>query len=243
MADDTPILSFKFFVALLSEFLGTMLLIIFACGSVSSATKATSGGATITQVALAFGFTITVLIQTFGRVSHSFFNPAITIAFVVTGKVKVVTASLFVLSQIVGAIVGAAILDAVTGRDELANLGITTLGTDVSSGEGFGIELIATFFFTFGIFAAVDVSSADFAALHIGLTLAACHFFAIPFTGCSVNPARSFGPALVANEWDDHWVYWIGPIVGACLGALSHAVIFDKDLKHNKTADATEEQP
>lgn len=104
----------------------------------------------------------------------------------------------------------------------LGSLGANALATNVTAGKGFGLEVIMTFLLMFTVMAMIDPGrvSNGFAPLAIGLSIFIAHLIGIPFTGCGINPARSLGPAVVASKWDDHWVFWIGPLVGAGIAAL-----------------------
>jgi len=113
-------------------------------------------------------------------------------------------------------LIGAGLLKAFTGTVQ----GVTGLSAGVSAGQGIGIELFITFVLVLCVFAPGTTP------LAIGLSIATCHLFAIPFTGSSMNPARSFGPALVANVWANHWVYWVGPILGGISAALTSVFVF-----------------
>lgn len=108
------------------------------------------------------------------------------------------------------------------------NLGAHALGPDVSVGMGLLMEIVITFALVFVIFAtAVDPRGmGNLAPLAIGLTVLADHLLAVPITGASMNPARSFGPALVSGEWAGHWLYWAGPLLGGALAGLVYQIAF-----------------
>ena len=112
----------------------------------------------------------------------------------------------------------------------VSNLGKTALSEHVSTGQGFGIEFLITFVLVLCVFgAAADDDNAPnvkgSAPLAIGLSIATCHLFAIPFTGSSMNPARTFGPAAILGFWDNHWVYWLGPILGGICASIVYQLI------------------
>src|SRR5207244_5062645 len=129
-----------------------------------------------------------------------------------------------------GAIVGACLLDAVVTDSVAGNLGAHTLNMSAlsSTGAGLVVEVILTFVLVFTVFAtAVDKRGLGNAApIAIGLAILIDHFVGVPLTGASMNPARSFGPALVANAWSDHWVYWVGPLLGAAMAGLLYHFVF-----------------
>jgi len=119
-------------------------------------------------------------------------------------------------------------------------LGVTGLGTGITAGQGFGIEFFITFVLILVVFgAAADdhaaAASKGSAPLAIGLSITTCHLYAIPLTGSSMNPARSFGSAVIANKWGAHWVYWLGPICGGICASILYNLIL--------RAEAPEEEP
>lgn len=155
-------------------------------------------------------------------------NPAITIAMLVTGRISLPRAVVYVISQLAGAMLGSALVLAVDPSGFRAALGASNrLNSWANIGTALGAELLLTAIFVFVVFAAVDqrrgASSAHLpilAPLSIGITLFLCHIVAVPIDGCSVNPARSFGTAVVANVWSDHWIFWVGPLVGGATAGL-----------------------
>ena len=131
-------------------------------------------------------------------------------------------------AQLSGAIVGALLLLAAIPEAADTNLGSHALGADVSVGMGLVMEIILTFVLVFVIFGtAVDPGGAGpLAPMAIGLAVLVGHLVAVPITGASMNPARSLGPALVSGEWANHWIYWIGPLIGGGLAGLTYKFAF-----------------
>jgi len=124
-----------------------------------------------------------------------------------------------------------------------AGLGMTSVNEHLSVGQAFGIEFLITFVLIWVVFgAAADDDNAPSvkgsAPLAIGLSITTCHLFAIPFTGSSMNPARTFGPAVILGAWDNHWVYWLGPILGGVAASLVYQLVL-KAPKVNKADDYT----
>lgn len=213
------------------EFLGTLLLVFAGCAATVAAAKdsSTYNSSGVLQTALAWGFVYAALTQTFSHIGGVHMNPAITVAFFVTKRISLVATLVYIATQIVAAIVGAAIVDSFSGQKRLYNLGGTKMASDVSSGDAFGLEFIITFVVVFVFFALLDPKvrfsgSVHLSTIHFGGVIALVHLIAIPFTGCSINPARSFGPAVITNTWNNHWVYWLGPLAGGALGGLLYVL-------------------
>lgn len=226
--------------SLLAEFLGTMFLVMVGCGSVLGAFAVD-----IVRVALAFGVTVATMAQSIGHISGCHINPAVTAGLFVGTKIGLVKGLLYVVAQCVGAIVGAGLLRAFVPA-QIADLGVTKIHPTLNAGQGFGIEFFITFVLVLVVFAsAADENNADAvkgsAPLAIGLSITTCHLFAIPFTGSSMNPARSLGPAVILNSWANHWIYWLGPILGGMAAALVYQLVFKAEPKREYMQAATTE--
>lgn len=213
-----------------AEFLGTGLLVFFGSGTVVVTGTLGEGDLTpdrLLTIALAFGFIVAAVVAATGRISGAHINPAVTSAAPITGHIRPVRGLLYIGGQLAGAVGGALLIVAVVPGDG-GTLGATSLGLDVGPGAGLLTETILTFALVFVIFGtAVDPKGPNsLAPLLIGLTVAVDIMIGGPLTGASMNPARSFGPALVAGEWPAHWIYWIGPIVGGSLAALVYQHLY-----------------
>lgn len=182
-------------------------------------------------IAFAHGLAIALLVSATGAISGSHINPVVTVATLVTGKIDVPRALVYIFAQFGGAIVGALLIMAVVPNDG-GNLGAHSLASDVTVGAGLLTEIILTFALVFVIFAtAIDPrGKAAIAPVAIGLMVLVGHLFAVPLTGASMNPARSFGPALVGNDWADHWIYWVGPVSGALLAAITYQYVYLRNI-------------
>nr|AHB86600.1 aquaporin 2-like protein [Bactericera cockerelli] len=216
--------------ALLAELFGNLLLNFFGCLSCVSLLEQPAGTPpNIVLVAFTFGLVIFTSVQALGHVSGGHFNPAVTVGMLATGNVSVIRGVFYVVAQCLGAIAGSLILKSLTPVDFQGNLGMTTLNKHLTPTQGMGIEFFLGFVLVLVIFGVCDGNKPHAkapAALAIGLTVALGHLAAIDFTGASMNPARTFGSAVVANIWTDHWVYWVGPSLGGLVASLLYTFFF-----------------
>jgi aquaporin Z len=220
---------------LAAEAIGTAWLVIGGCGSVLL-----TGSDDLVAISLAFGLTVMTMAYAIGHVSGCHLNPAVTVGLVVGKRFEAKDAAPYIVAQIAGAILGAAILYVIlnTGHD-----GYEVKGGFASNGYGdfsparyemiacFVTEVVMTFFFLFVILGATDGRApAGFAPIAIGLGLTLIHLISIPVTGTSVNPARSIGPALFAGG--DHikqlWLFIVAPVLGAGLAGIAYPAITRK---------------
>ncbi len=210
--------SIKKYVA---EFIGTLVLVLFACGSAAVlGCSTTESNASYIMTALAFGLVIVAMAYSIGNISGCHINPAVSIAVLVSGKMSVKDFIGYVIAQFLGAIAGAGLLMAIIGKD--MGLGTNGLYND-SIGTSILVEIILTFVFVIAILGVTSKPEfGNVAGLVIGLTLTLVHIFGIYFTGTSVNPARSFGPALFmgGDALADVWVFIVAPLIGGVLAAL-----------------------
>lgn len=207
--------------AIVAEFLGTLLFVFTGTGAVIAAIAGFGGDAALLTIATAHGLGILIAAAWTGNLSGGHINPAVTIAMLITKKIEPVLGGAYIVAQLLGAVAGSLLLKlAIPGEIEGA-LGAHGLAEGFSAGEGLLIEALLTFFLVLVIFnTAVSTKGWGVnAPIAIGFTVFLIHLVAVPWTGASVNPARSFGPALVANEWEDFWLYIVGPAVGAVVAA------------------------
>ena len=210
-----------------AEFVGTFALIFIGVGSIMFIQSNLLVG-----VALAHGLTIAVMASAVGHISGGHFNPAVTLAFVVTRRIAPALAVVYWLAQLAGGVFGALTLRALFPSEAKLDQGVPVVNETISVGAGLGLEAILTFFLVWVIFAtAVDPGGAfkSIAGLAIGLTIAIAVLAAGPLTGAAMNPARALGPELVQNVWDDFWVYLIGPSLGAVAAALAYEWLYLRD--------------
>lgn len=213
--------------ATLAELIAVALFVFLGAGAVIGiGMVGADGGTGLIIGALAHGLAIAVLVAAIGRISGGHINPAVTVAVVVTGRMSLIKGAMYVVAQLVGALVGAGLLLSVIPLADQGTLGAHALNVDVAS--GLIAEMVLTFTLVFVIFAtAMDPNGPrHLAPFAIGIAVMVDNFVGAPLTGASMNPARSFGPALAAGEWADHWVYWVGPIMGAVLAAVIYEVIY-----------------
>ncbi|XP_078543510.1 aquaporin-4 isoform X2 [Lissotriton helveticus] len=227
----------SFWKAVSGEFIGMLIFVLLSLGSTINWSKEENPlPADLVLIALCFGLSIATMVQCFGHISGGHINPAVTIAMLCTRKISLAKSIFYIIAQCLGAIAGAGILYLITPANVAGNLGITTIEGRLSPGHGLLIELIITFQLVFTIFASCDSKRMDLTgsvALSIGFSVAIGHLFAINYTGASMNPARSFGPAVIKGKWDNHWIYWIGPIIGAVIAGGLYEYVYcpDNELK------------
>ena len=232
----------------LAELVGTFTFFFIGAGAVCTDAY-TRGGVALPGIALAHGLALAVMVSSFGAISGGHFNPAVSIAFAVVGRLPLVTMVAYVVAQLVGAVLAGIALravfagvfpDAVIGA---AHLGTPSLGLDVSFGTGVLVEAILTFALVIAIFGtAVDERAPrTIAGFGIGLTVAADILFGGPLTGAAMNPARAFGPAFASQFWDNHLVYWLGPLAGAVAAALLYEFLFIERAEAAPRADLESE--
>lgn len=202
-----------------AEFMGTFLLVFLGTGAV------VIGKGDVLTIALAFGLAITVSAYAFGGISGGHFNPAVTTAMLINGRIEAMEAINYIIAQFLGATVAAGIMRVLVGALKLP---LTSLGqTDfpnISAGMAFFVEVLATFLFLMIILSVTSRNgNGDFAGLAIGVGLSLLIIVALNLTGASLNPARSFGPAIFAggSALKHFWVYLLAPEVGAVLAAFA----------------------
>ncbi len=225
----------KTWQAVFAELIATLLFVFVGAGTVVVVTGVIGANpgadaAALTAIAFAHGLVIALLVAATAKISGGHINPAVTFGAVITGRMKLSTGVLYVAAQLVGAVIGALLLEAALVGGVEGNLGAHALNLEVLDGKGAGVmvEAVLTFVLVFTVFAtAMDPRGmANLAPIAIGLAVLVDHFVGVPLTGASMNPARSFGPALVADAWSDHWVYWLGPLIGGGLAALVYYLTF-----------------
>jgi aquaporin Z len=207
-----------------AELLGTFTLVFG--GSLALLAAVRLNEPILVPVALGFGLALLAGLYAFGEISGGHFNPAVSLAMFLSGRLEVSSLIGYWVAQLAGGVAASLAVLAAFSQDDVAGT-VTAVGSGSSAWDALWLELLLT-----AVFVAVILQSTrservrGTALVAIPLALVAIHLAAIPVSGSSVNPARSFGPALVGNEWGDFWVYLVGPLGGAALGALVHGLLY-----------------
>ncbi|XP_067666759.1 aquaporin AQPAe.a-like [Haliotis asinina] len=244
MVMKAEIKTIEFWRAVISECLGSMFYVLLGCSATLFCENFRDYRYDILLVSFSFGFTMATLVQCFGHISGAHFNPVVSLAMTITCKVTPLRGILYCIAQCGGGIAGAAVLYGITPSKCHKQLGVTILDSQVSMWQGLGIETLLTFIMVFAVFATIDPNRKELGskALAIGVAVALCHLAGYRFTTSSMNPARSLGPAFVMNRWKNHWIYWVGPMVGGLMSGLLYEYIFDPSRSRRKPR-SVEESP
>ena len=215
--------------SLLAEFLGTFALVFVGAGSIVT-NQWTNGALGLGGIAAAHALVLSVMISALGHISGGHFNPAVTFAIWIARRISTASAVFYWVAQLVGAVVAGLLLLVVFPREQWqpVHLGTPALGLGIGFGKGVLVEAILTLFLVLVVFGVAVDSRGSFksvAGFGIGLVLGFDILVGGPLTGASMNPARTFGPALASGYWQDDLVYWIGPLVGAAAGALIYTYL------------------
>lgn len=216
--------AFRHFMA---EFIGTFAL-VFVGGAAIMVTYGPNAPGGLLEVALAHGLILGIAISALMRISGHF-NPAVTLGFLVTRRIEPMMAGLYIASQLLGAMAAAYALKGTFPAELFAatRAGGQAISLDITGTQAVILEAIATFFLVLAVFGtAVDPKAPRLGGLAIGLTLSAGILAIGPLTGGSLNPARSFGPAVASGVYEAQLIFWIGPIVGGLVAALLYEFLF-----------------
>ena len=226
----------KTFRPCVAEFLGTFYLCFAGIGAILSNTPAVGGMSGLLGIALAHGLALSIAVNVFGGESGAHFNPAVTAGFLVTGRIAPGLAGAYVIAQLLGATTAAGFCRAIFPLEAVttANLGIPLPAAWASTGTVLLAEFIMTYLLVTSVFGtAVDERgrAVKIGGFGIGLTVAFDILCGGAVTGASMNPARSFGPALEMMYWQFHWMYWVAPIAGGCAAALVYEHVLLKPMR------------
>jgi len=200
----------------MAEVVGTFFLVLIGPGA-AMVNAWTGGGLGVTGIAIAFAFVVIAMVYALGHVSGAHINPAVTIGFWSARRFPTREVVPYVVAQCAGAVAGALVLRAILGP--VGHMGATLPAIAISA--TFVVEWLLSFVLMLVIMAVAtdDRVAPGFAAIAVGLTVGFCALTGGPLTGASMNPARSFGPALVGGLWRAHWVYWLAPITAMVVAA------------------------
>ena len=222
-----------------AEFIGTFWLTLGGCGSAVLAAAFPGVGIGLLGVSLAFGLTVVTGAYALGPISGGHFNPAVSVGLVVGKRFSAADLPGYIIAQVLGAVVAAAVLYLIaTGKPGFNVGGFASNGYGANSPGGYSLlavlvcEVVMTAVFLIVILGATAKRAAGgFGGLAIGLCLTLIHLVSIPVSNTSVNPARSTGPALFASTGaiDQLWVFWVAPIVGAVVGALIYQAVLSDE--------------
>ena len=216
-----------------AEFIGTFWLVLGGCGSAVLAASFPNVGIGLLGVAFAFGLTVLTMAYAIGHISGCHLNPAVSVGLATAGRFKASELLPYVIAQVLGAIVAAAVLYFIAsgkaGFDLSGGLASNGYGEHSPGGysliAGFVTEVVMTFMFLLIILGATDERAPKgFAPIAIGLGLTLIHLISIPVTNTSVNPARSTGPALIVGGWAlaQLWLFWVAPLLGATMAGVAY---------------------
>ncbi|CAK8543845.1 unnamed protein product [Lathyrus sativus] len=242
--DTAELGQWSFYRALIAEFIATLLFlyvtVLTVIGYKSQTDPAHNGtdcdGVGLLGIAWAFGGMIFVLVYCTAGISGGHINPAVTFGLFLARKVSLIRAILYMVVQCLGAICGVGLVKAFQKRYyNRYKGGVNMLNDGYSKGTGLGAEIIGTFVLVYTVFSATDPkrNARDshvpvLAPLPIGFAVFMVHLATIPITGTGINPARSFGAAVIYNNekaWDDQWIFWVGPFIGAAIAAIYHQFV------------------
>ncbi|XP_068637514.1 aquaporin TIP2-1-like [Aristolochia californica] len=217
--------------AYLAEFISTLLFVFAGVGSAIAYSKLTAGAALdaegLVAVAICHAFALFVAVSVGANISGGHVNPAVTFGLALGGQITILTGIFYWIAQLVGAIVASFLLKVVTGGMAIP---IHSVAAGVGAAEGVVMEIIITFALVYTVYAtAADPkkgSLGTIAPIAIGFVVGANILAAGPFSGGSMNPARSFGPAVASGVFTDNWIYWVGPLVGGGLAGLIYSNVF-----------------
>jgi MIP family channel proteins len=211
----------------ISEFIGTFALVFVGSAAimVAAATNSPSG---LLMVALAHGLVLSIFVTALMRISGHF-NPAVTVGFIVARRIEPMMAGLYIVAQLLGAVAAAYLLKATFPDAVFAATrgGGQSISLDITATQAWILEAVATFFLTWAVFGtAVDPKAPRVGGFAIGLVVAVDILAIGPLTGASMNPARSFGPALATGIFEGQFIYWTAPIIGSIVAALLYDTLF-----------------
>ncbi|CAA7389605.1 unnamed protein product [Spirodela intermedia] len=225
--------------AALAEFISTLIFVFAGQGSGMAYNKLTANGAAtpsgLVAAALAHAFALFVAVSVGANISGGHVNPAVTFGAFLGGHITLLRGLLYWIAQLLGSVVACFLLKFATGG---LKTGAFALSENVSAWNALVFEIVMTFGLVYTVYAtAVDPKKGNLgviAPIAIGFIVGANILAGGAFDGASMNPAVSFGPAVVSWTWDNHWVYWLGPLIGAAIAALTYDILFIGNITHEQ---------
>jgi len=212
--------------AVIAEFVGTFCFFFIGAGSIIT-WQGRAGD--LIGVALAHGLVLAIMVTAFGHISGGHFNPAVSTGALVAGKLSPVNWVLYIIAQLLGGVLAGFALRTIFPESvwQPVHLGTPAVAEGVSFGTAVLVEAILTFILVTTVFGtAIDPRAAKVGGFAIGMAVAVDILMGGPLTGASMNPARTFGPAVAAGFWDNHLVYWIGPLIGGTVAGALYGYFF-----------------
>jgi len=235
----------------MAEFIGCFFFLYVSCGAaMSTGAKFETPGTVEIGIALSFGFTIFVIAFTLGHISGAHLNCSVSIALAVVGKITWKRCIAYFFGQLLGSMFGTLMLVGTFASGYTQNCyAANKIGTGATAGDAWGMEMILTCFLILVVMAATDKHTANpiMVPLCIGLCVTCCHFVALPVTGTSLNPTRSFASAVAASTvhdgncddvWNDHYIFWLAPTMGSVIGSILYKYLLQD--KHKDTSQILE---
>lgn len=231
----SPVRGGRGFPRYFTEFIGTFMLVFVGTGAIVINAEAGNSIGTL-GIGIVFGLVVMVVIVATGHISGAHINPAVTLAFALTRRFPARDVVPYWIAQLGGSSLASGIV--LWMFSDIANLGATLPRN--SAGQSLALEFLLTFILMFVIMAVTTNARIikNNAAIAIGATVGLAAIFAGPISGASMNPARSFGPALASGMFTDHWIYWLGPLLGAAFGAFLYRSIRSVDPTDEATGEA-----
>ncbi|RZC37437.1 MIP domain containing protein [Asbolus verrucosus] len=206
------------------------------------------------QICLTFGLAVMVAVQCFGHISGSHINPLVTVAAATLGNIPLIQVPIYFVGQVLGALGGFGLLKLATPSSVLdvtrnaTSVGVCSphVNPQISPIQGLLVEFLISFMLGLvccGVWDVRNNTKHDSVPIRFGLAIAVLALAGGSYTGANMNPARSFAPALINGDWEDHWIYWVGPLGGGFLSALFYRVLFGKEPAEDEHANATEVIP
>lgn len=222
--------------AALAEFVASAIFIFTCCGAAIATTRFKQSGNIYIEIAMTFGFALVTLCYAIGHISGGHLNCVVSFCFAFAGKITWLRAIMYFFAQWLGGMVGAGFLRAIAPTEWAGDcLASNSIGPGITAGQGLVVEIILTFFLMLVVNAAADASKSNqmMVPVAIGFSVTVSHLVAIPLTGTSLNPTRSFASAAASNSlaqcsnvWNNHWVFWLGPMLGGILATIIYQLVF-----------------